>query len=127
MTEEQIKQNAIEYRQCTDNPDDTIGRCMQRQEDFIAGAHSMLEEIELLKDMFSNSQRYAHSLKESVESMGKQLKNAVSLLYDILGDDDFFCTRLLDIDEEAKICEECCDNLNEKCILRYLKYYKKEQ
>ena len=125
MTEEQIKQNAIEYRQRTDNPDDTIGRCMQRQEDFIAGAHSMLEEIELLKDMFSNSQRYAHSLKESVERMGEQLKNAVSMLKDVYEDDDYFCERLCEFPEENEICEKCCDNLNEKCILRYLKHYKK--
>ena len=49
MTDEEIKQAALEYRQRTDNPDDSIGRCMQRQEDFIAGAHSRDEEIEELE------------------------------------------------------------------------------
>ena len=130
MTDEQITQNAEEYaKKHYDVPfeDDSSMNVIVSEESYIAGAHSRDEDIEILKDLFSNSQRYAHSLKESVKSMGEQLKNAVSMLKDIYEDDDYFCTRLLDIPEEEKICEIYCDKEGVQCdcILRYLKHYKK--
>lgn len=33
------------------------------------------------------------------------------------------CEELLDIPEEADICERDCQNLDRFCVLRYLKYY----
>lgn len=131
MKAEEIEQNAKEYaKKHYDIPfeDNSSMNVIVSEESYIAGAHSRDEEIEILKDLFSNSQRYVHSLKESVKSMGEQLKNAVSMLKDIYEDDDYFCTRLLDIPEEEKICEIYCDKEGVQCdcILRYLKHYKKE-
>lgn len=135
MTDEQIRQNAEEYaKKHYDIPfeDDSSMNVIVSEESYIAGAHSRDEDIKLLKIIIDEQSYLIDTLTESKKKLIKErkelkksLNNAVSLLYDILGDDDFFCTMLLDIDEEAKICEKCCDNLNEKCILRYLKHYKK--
>ena len=109
MTDEQIKQNAEEYaKKHYDIPfeDNRIEKGIISEESYIAGAHSRDEEVEELKE---------------------QLKSAVSMLKDIYEDDDYFCTRLLDIPEEEKICEIYCDKEGVQCdcILRYLKHYKK--
>lgn len=52
----------------------------------------------------------------------KMLDKAVCLLKDAYKDDDFFCERLIEIPEEAKICKAYCnkDGLLHECIYRYL-------
>ena len=36
------------------------------------------------------------------------------------------CEELLDIPEEAKICEDNCQNLQKDCVKRFLNYYEEE-
>lgn len=128
MTEEQIEQRAERYAETY----------VSKTAAYIGGAHSMFPEVDKLKGENKYLKEALSTRKTEIENMEflrrqdidflkELLNNAVSMLKDIYEDDDYFCTMLLDIDEEAKICEKCCDNLNEKCILRYLKHYKKEQ
>lgn len=55
------------------------------------------------------------------------LDNALSLLEDVLEDDDYICEKLMDIPEENKYCSENCTEFKRDCILRYLRYYNKEK
>lgn len=55
------------------------------------------------------------------------LSNAVDYIYEVVYGQDWICEALLDIPEEADICEQTCDNLCKDCIKRYLKHYKKEE
>lgn len=41
-------------------------------------------------------------------------------------DNDYICTRMLEIPEEYEICVKDCQNLNKICVLRFLKRYKNE-
>ena len=50
MTEEQIREKALEYVMRTDDKNDTIGDRMNRIEDFVAGAHILDEEIRKLEE-----------------------------------------------------------------------------
>lgn len=53
------------------------------------------------------------------------LTNAVDLLLEAYEDSDIFCDALLDVSKEEKeICGKC-EGLNDKCVLRFLKNYKK--
>lgn len=105
MTEEQVKNNADEYA---------------RKE---ARDH-ILEKSIAYNSSFRGYMKGYHSRDEEVEELKKLLDNAVEILKDTYEDDDYFCTRLLDIDEEAKVCENNCKNLKKECIIRYLKRYK---
>ena len=54
------------------------------------------------------------------------LENAVDFIREVFKEEDIFCVALIEANKkESKICEETCDGLKDKCVLRYLKYYKK--
>ena len=52
------------------------------------------------------------------------LDRALDFIVNVIPEENI-CEELLDIPEEAKICEENCENLNRFCVLRYFKHYKK--
>lgn len=52
------------------------------------------------------------------------LDNAIDYIYSLVQYDDWICVKLLDIPEEAEICDATCENISKKCILRFLKHYK---
>jgi hypothetical protein len=56
------------------------------------------------------------------------LEHAVEYIYELVNqDDDWICTELLEIQEEADICKQTCDNhLCKDCVIRFLKHYKKK-
>lgn len=59
-------------------------------------------------------------------STKKILQNAISFIIELWGEQDTFCETLVNIPEEEKICEKNCNNVNEECVKRFLKYYKKQ-
>lgn len=138
MTDQEIKQNALDYGDCSKEWFDDksyVGESTAYDDAhaFYDGAHSRdveIEELKLENKYLKESLCTRKAENEDKEYLWRRdkelLNNAVSLLKDIYEDDDYFCERLLDNPEEEKICVECCDNLNEKCILRYLKHYKKD-
>ena len=54
------------------------------------------------------------------------LEHAVEYIYELVNQDDWICTELLEIPEESDICKQTCDNLCKDCIIRFLKRYKKK-
>ena len=119
MTEEQIEQRAERYAETY----------VSKTAAYIGGAHTMFPEIYGLKGQVETLVGQQADLKAKLEIQQGLLDNAVSMLKGIYEDDDYFCTMLLDIPEEEKICEIYCDKegIQCDCILRYLKHYKKEQ
>lgn len=57
-------------------------------------------------------------------SQPQLLDNAIDYIYSLVQYDDWICEKLLDIQEEAEICENTCENMKKECILRFLKHYK---
>ena len=56
------------------------------------------------------------------------LDKALDLIVEVLKDDPtFVCDVLHDIPEEEEICARECENFDRFCLLRYLKYHKKDE
>ena len=55
------------------------------------------------------------------------LDNAVDVILNVYKDDDYFCSVLCEIPEEEKLCAETCTCPTKDCVLRFLKYYKKDE
>ena len=87
MTKEEIKEKALAYRRETAEYGETSVEGYARQIAYEAGADMLNKENEKLQ---------------------KMLGKAIDMLKDIYEDDDYFCERLCDIQEEAKICAEHC-------------------
>lgn len=145
MSEEIIKQRAEKYatehydeHDYTDHSGCNMCHAVSEKA-YIAGAQSMLPEIDELKGEVKYLKEALSARKAEIIDMQflrKQdkelLNNATSMLKDMLKDiyEDYgyFCEKLLDIPEEEKICAAYCDKEGVQCdcILRYLKHYKKE-
>lgn len=54
------------------------------------------------------------------------LNKALDFIVEQEEDDDYICTRMLEIPEEYEVCVNDCQNLNRICVLRFLKRYKNE-
>ena len=54
------------------------------------------------------------------------LDKALDFIVEQEEDDDYICTRMLEIPEEYEICVKDCQNLDRICVLRFLKRYKNE-
>lgn len=53
------------------------------------------------------------------------LDKALDFIVEILQDDDYICSELLDTQDEEDLCAKNCQGLDRECVLRFLKYYKK--
>ena len=129
MTEEQIKEKALEYRMRTDDKDDTIGQCQRRQEDFIAGAHSRDDEVYCLLEQLEWKDGYIGKLKaenKKLKEINPLLNKAVLVIKQLCGDNCYVCDKLSHKRKEYKYCEEKCNGyVHEGCILRLLNVIKK--
>lgn len=54
------------------------------------------------------------------------LDKALDFIVEQERENDYICTRMLEIPEEYEICVKDCQNLNKICVLRFLKRYKNE-
>lgn len=55
------------------------------------------------------------------------LDKALDFIVEQEKENDYICTRMLEIPEEYEVCVNDCQNLNRNCVLRFLKRYKNEQ
>ena len=55
------------------------------------------------------------------------LDKALDFIVEQEKEDDYICTRMLEIPEEYEVCASDCQNLNRNCVLRFLKRYNNEQ
>jgi hypothetical protein len=54
------------------------------------------------------------------------LNKALDFIVEQEKENDYICTRMLEIPEEYEVCASDCQNLNIICVLRFLKRYKNE-
>lgn len=54
------------------------------------------------------------------------LDKALDFIVEQEKENDYICTRMLEIPEEYEVCVNNCQNLNRICVLRFLKRYKNE-
>lgn len=54
------------------------------------------------------------------------LDKALEFIVEQEKENDYICTRMLEIPEEYEVCVNDCQNLNRICVLRFLKRYKNE-
>ena len=54
------------------------------------------------------------------------LNKALDFIVEQERENDYICTRMLEIPEEYEVCVNNCQNLNRICVLRFLKRYKNE-
>jgi len=55
------------------------------------------------------------------------LDKAIDFIVEREEDNDYICEMLHEIPEEHDICAKDCQNLDHFCVLRFLKYYNKEE
>lgn len=54
------------------------------------------------------------------------LDKALDFIVEQEKENDYICTRMLEIPEEYKVCVNDCQNLGRICVLRFLKRYNNE-
>ena len=53
------------------------------------------------------------------------LDKALDFIVEQEQNDDYICEKMLNTQEEAKLCAKDCQGLDRICVLRFLKHYKK--
>lgn len=54
------------------------------------------------------------------------LDKALDFIVEREQDDDYICSELLGTQDEEDLCAKDCQWLDRKCVLRFLKHYKKK-
>ena len=56
-----------------------------------------------------------------------ELDKALDFIVEREEDDDYICAQLIENHDEFQNCVTGCQHLNKDCVLRFLKYYNKDE
>lgn len=117
----------VRWEELTDQEKDEVLLVTRHFNEFYSKIRDDVKDMPIvnLRSQYGNydPERYANDVANILTTRDK----AIDLIYELVEyNPTLICDGLSNFEDEVKFCEENCNNLNESCIIRLLKYYRRK-